>query len=92
VCQSCHQTRLCFQEYWPAVIKFAQQYSAPSEADPESDQDGAGVQEAVQASHAGVKPPSAVGPFTTDSSIPAEAHNEQNGASQAVGQKYKKEL
>lgn len=64
------------------------------EADPDDDQSNAGVQEAVQASNAGVKPPSAVGPFTGGSSGPSQVHDEQDAgaALQVPGHEYKKEL
>jgi len=64
------------------------------EADPEDDQSDAGVQEAVQATNAGVKPPSAVGPFSDGSSRSSQVHDEQSAgaALQAPGHEYKKEL
>lgn len=48
------------------MIKFVQQHTSATETD--GDQDGEGVKAAVQASQAGVKPPSAVGPSVSDSS------------------------
>ena len=74
------------QEYWPAVIKFAQQHNTVSEIDnseEEDDRDDEGVEAAVHASQAGVKPPAAAGPFVTDSSQPSNA---------PLGQAVKKEL
>ena len=63
------------------MIKYAQQHTSATETD--DDQDGEGVKAAVQASQAGVKPPSAVGPFVSDSSqLP----------NTAMGQAVKKEL
>lgn len=50
------------QDYWPAVMKFVEQHSSSPPSGDKQD-DGEGVQEAVQASEAGVKPPSAVGPL-----------------------------
>jgi hypothetical protein len=84
----------CLQDYWPAVAKFTQHYAHSLEAEPEDDQSNAGVQEAVQATNAGVKPPSAVGPFTDGSSRPSQVHDEQDAgaALQAPGHQYKKEL
>ncbi|KAL0054970.1 hypothetical protein WJX82_005301 [Trebouxia sp. C0006] len=75
------------QDYWPAVAKFTQHYAHSLETDPEDDQSNAGVQEAVQATNAGVMPPSAVGPFTDGSSRPSQVHDEQDAgaALQAPG-------
>ena len=72
-----HQTYelVHMQEYWPPVRNFAEQY-ATSDLDKRYDIDsGEGVKQAEQASQAGVKPPSAVGPFTSDSSQPAQGHH-----------------
>ena len=64
----------CVQEYWPAVIKFAQQHTSAHETDETGRGQGdKGVEAAVQASQAGMKPPSAVGPFVSDSSQPVLA-------------------
>lgn len=72
------------QDYWPAVMKFVEQHSSSPPSGDEQD-DGEGVQEAVQATEAGVKPPSAVGPFGLGS-----FHDEaQQGA---AGSGFKKEL
>lgn len=72
------------QEYWPAVIKFAQQYTSAHDTD-EADEGppDEGVKAAVHASQAGVKPPSAAGPFVSDSSLPSNT---------GTGQAVKKEL
>lgn len=71
------------QEYWPAVIKFARQHTTVSAVDEAKDKDEEGVEAAVHASQAGVKPPAAAGPFVTDSSQPS---------STPFGQAVKKEL
>lgn len=82
------------QDYWPAVVKFVQQYSVSSEVGPGDAQDSAGVDKAAQASHDGVKPAAAVGPFTSDSSLLSggQQHQDMGGEFQAAGQDYKKEL
>lgn len=54
--------QVMLQEYWPAVMDFVEQHSL-SEAASDGQDAGEGVAEAVQASQAGVKPPSAVGPL-----------------------------
>lgn len=72
------------QEYWPAVIKFAQQYTSAHETDEADEgQPDEGVTAAVQASQDGVKPPSAAGPFVSNSSQPSNT---------GMGQAVKKEL
>lgn len=54
------------------MVKFAQQHTSARETDETGDGHGdEGVEAAVQASQAGVKPPSAAGPFVSDSSQPA---------------------
>ena len=63
------QLHSIMQEYWPAVVKFAQQHQASGlDEGEELEEEDAGVKEAVQATQAGVKPPSAAGPFVSDSS------------------------
>ena len=69
------------QEYWPPVRTFAERY-ATSDLDKRYDIDsGEGVKQAEQASQAGVKPPSGVGPFTSDSSLPMQG--QQHGGIQS---------
>ena len=70
------------QEYWPAVMNFVEQHSLSEPASDEQDA-GEGVAEAVQASQAGVKPPSAVGPLGL-------ASHEDEAQQGAAG--FKKEL
>ena len=66
------------------MIKFAQQHTSATEVyETDGHQDGEGVKAAVQASQAGVKPPSAAGPFVSDSSQLSNT---------AMGQAVKKEL
>lgn len=60
------------QDYWPAVVKFAQRHTVASD-DFSKQEDSEGVAAAVDASQAGVKPPAAAGPFVSDSSQPADA-------------------
>lgn len=63
------------------MIKFTQQYTSAHDTD-EADEGrpNEGVEAAVHASQAGVKPPSAAGPFVSDSRQPS------------MGQAVKKEL
>ena len=72
------------QDYWPAVMKFVEQHSLSPPSGDEQD-DGEGVQEAVQASEAGVKPPSAVGPL----GLGSFQDESQQGA---AGSGFKKDL
>lgn len=66
------------------MIKFAQQYTSAHDTDEADDgQPDEGVKAAVHASQAGVKPPSAAGPFVSNSSQPSNI---------AMGQAVKKEL
>lgn len=73
------------QEYWPAVRKFAAQHTV-SEPPSEEEAGDEGVQEAVEASHAGVKPASAAGPLGLGTTDQGEA---QQGL---AGSGLKKEL
>ncbi|KAL3149046.1 hypothetical protein ABBQ32_001891 [Trebouxia sp. C0010 RCD-2024] len=72
------------EEYWPAVIKFAQQHMTVSAMDEAEDGgDDEGVEAAEHASAAGLKPPAAAGPFVTNSSQPSDI---------PLGKAVKKEL